>query len=732
MSRHKRSPQRSSSTQIDRVARPLRTRNSWATHLLHLSASIALGGTVWVVYSRAADAPFIFDDIGSVVRNGSIVKLWPLVSSTNQPGPLNPRKGISTAGRPLVNLTFAIDYSLCQLDPRCYRVFNIVVHVCSAVLLGAIVGRTLRLPYFNARFGIASEPLSWIVAVLWALHPLQTETVVYITQRTELLVGFFYLGTMYCSLRYLTAASRAARNVWLVLAAMACILGMASKEVMVSAPVMVLLFERTFLRRTFREAAQNSWPLYMAFLFGYGLLLYLNIDGPRTSSAGFHSDVPAIYWWLTQTKVLVLYLKLAIWPWPLLIHYEMPYLTSVADAWRWLLPVILLAAATMILLWRRAAIGFLGAWIFAILSPTLLVPIITEVAAERRMYLPLAALVTAAVAGGFVLIDWLRISKVGLSVWRNSALSSIALVTVTAIAIAITYSIIDAHRLADYRDEVALWSETLAYEPGDYLVHNNLGLAWFNAGDTQKAMDHYREAARLNPDDAEAYNNMGNAFVAQNKLQAAIEFYLRAIAVASDYADAHNNLGNAFSQTGQIQKAIKQYQAALRLDPGLAVTHHNLGNLLAQTGRLHEAIEQYQQALQLNDQIAMSHNNLALVLVEVGQIADAIEHYSQAIALNPGFSDTHNNLGRALLSMRQPEQAFEQFVYAVRLRPDYSDAWGNLINTLPTLERTSQSINSANEAVGIAKLHGQDVAVKHIEVWLNSGRSLSPVTPDSH
>ena len=154
------------------------------------------------------------------------------------------------------------------------------------------------------------------------------------------------------------------------------------------AAVVVLLFERTFLRRSFVAALHQSWQLYVGLCATWGLLVVLNLGGSRSQSAGFHLGVPAHAWWLTQTHVLLLYLKLIVWPWPLVIHYEFPYLHSLADAWPWFLPAALLGLATLVLVYRRTATGFTWAAALLVLLPTLTVPIITEIAAERRMYLP--------------------------------------------------------------------------------------------------------------------------------------------------------------------------------------------------------------------------------------------------------------------------------------------------------------------------------------------------------
>ncbi len=558
---------------------------------LFRAAWVILACVVWVVYGRAMNSPFIFDDHASVNENRSIIRLWPLVGDLEHSGPLNPPRDNTTSGRPLVNLSLALNYHFGQLDPAGYHVFNLFVHLLSALLLMAIVRRTLRLEYFEGRFDQASGLLSLLVALLWAIHPLQTETVVYVTQRTELLVGFFYLATLYASLRYWSAPAQAARTTWLALSTLACLAGMACKEVMVTAPVVVLLFERTFISGSFRQALHKSWPLYLGLSLGWALLLALNYNGPRSGSAGFHQNVPAYAWWLTQSEVLWMYLKLFVWPWPLAIHYAMPYLTTVAAAWPWLLATVVLIVATLYLLWRHQPVGFVGAWVLVILSPTLVVPIVTEVAAERRMYLPLAALAALVVVGGYRLTQQMQ-----QRLARDAGHWPVAVAGALALLLALALSIVSVRRLAVYHDNLTLWQDNAIHQPEDSLVHYNFGNELAKADRPQEAIEHYQQALRLKPDYAEADNNLGTALAKTGHLRSAIEHLQHALQLKPDYAEAHYNLGLAFAQAGQIEPAIQCYLRALHLQPDYPEAHNNLGNALFKSGQMREGIEHFQRA----------------------------------------------------------------------------------------------------------------------------------------
>lgn len=709
---------------------------SWWT----LAGVLILAGILWAVYGRAVGSPFIFDDSSSVRDNPSIVRLWPLVGDAQQPGPLNPSKDMTTSGRPLVNLTLALNYHFGGLDPTGYHVFNLLVHLLAALLLWSIVRRTLRLEYFGGRFTTVSNPLAFLVAILWAVHPLQTETVIYVTQRTELMVGVFYLATLYGSLRYWDATSTGGRRAWLILTTLAGLAGMACKEVMATAPVLVLLLDRTLISGSFRRALRQSWPLYVGLALGWGLLLALNYDHPRAASAGFDLAVAPVTWWLTQTKVLWMYFKLVVWPWPLAIHYEAAYLT-LATAWPWLLATALLGIGTLALLVRRNAIGLVGAWVLLILSPTLVVPIVSEMAAERRMYLPLAALITLAVVGGYWLLKKFR-GRTSLATISSTsstgpgflaASKALSVISGVSAALALAWSLVDVHRLAAYHDSLTLWQEAARTQPNDIVAQFNLGFAYFNSDHVPEAIEHYQQALRVKPDYADAMCNLAVALAKAGRLpeateqleqavrfnpalpevhynlanilaitgqpQQAIEHYRRAVTLRPSYTMAYNNLGKALFDTGQWEEAITDYRQALRLNPDLVEAHFNLGVALSQTGRLQEAIEQYQQALRLKPDYAEAYVNLGSLLHAAGQRQAAIEQYQKALQVKPDYAEAHANLGNVLLEVGQPQAALEHCQLALRSMQNVPPVHNNLGNALLALGRPQDAIEQYQEAL---------------------------------
>ncbi len=297
----------------------------------------------------------------------------------------------------MVNFSLAVNYALEGTVVWGYHAVNLAIHILAGLALYGIVRRTLLSPVLREQFGACAMRLALAVAVLWTVHPLQTEAVTYISERCESLMGLFYLLTLYCFIR---GTDTQKSSWWFALSVVACLLGMASKEVMVTAPVMVLLYDRTFISGSFREAWTQHRPLYLGLASTWVLLGCL-MAGLHYRGAGYGLGIP---WWayaLIECRVVVRYLWLAIWPHLLVFDYgEFVATRHFAEVAPYALALVVLAASVLIELRRRPAIGLIGAWFFVILAPTSsVVPVEGQPMAEHRMYLPLVAVVTLTVIG---------------------------------------------------------------------------------------------------------------------------------------------------------------------------------------------------------------------------------------------------------------------------------------------------------------------------------------------
>ncbi len=536
-----------------------------------------------LAYCNSFTGPFTFDDESSIRGNPTIRHLWPIWQV------LSPSAVATVGGRPVLNFSLALNYAFGGMSVQGYHALNLAIHILAALTLFGIVRRTLLQPALRERFGTAANEFALAVAVLWIVHPLQTEAVTYVSQRAESLMGLFYLLTLYC---FILGAESPRAGLWFTLSIVVCLLGMATKEVMVTAPLMVLLYDRTFVAGSFRAAWTRRRGLYLG-LGGTWLLLGYLTAGLHQRGVGYGLGVPWQAYALTESQSVVHYLWLAICPHPLVFDYGMDVLIwHLTDAAPYALVLLLLVAGVMIALKRWPAIGFIGAWFFVILAPTSsVVPIAFQPMAESRMYLPLAAVIVLGVMG-------------------IHALAGRRTVTVVAV-LAVGLGTLTWWRNQDYHTEVAIWDDTVAKRPDNPRAHYNLGVALTQTGRVQEAIGQYEQALRLKPDYVDAHYNLGTALLQAGNVQEAMGHYLQALRINPDYAEAHNDLGICLIQLGRAQEAIEHWEQALRLKPDFADAHNNLGSALAQAGKVREAIGHYQQALQIKPDFAEAQSNLA-------------------------------------------------------------------------------------------------------------------------
>src|SRR5260221_691608 len=254
-------------------------------------------------YANGLSGPLVMDDQASVLFNPQMRHLWPLVDA------LAPPRNSALYGRPLVNLSFAVNYALGGLSVPGYHLVNVGLHILSALLLFGIVRLTLARPELRDRFAATADTIALACAVIWLVHPIQTESVDYLTQRTELMMGFFYLLAMYAAIRALQSATP---NGWHVAAIVSCLLGAGCKESIVTVPLLVVLYDRIFVFDSMKEALRARKTLYLGLALSWIELAAL--VGSRNSTAGFGAGTSVWTYLLNQAQMVSRYLALTIWP----------------------------------------------------------------------------------------------------------------------------------------------------------------------------------------------------------------------------------------------------------------------------------------------------------------------------------------------------------------------------------------------------------------------------------
>ena len=551
-----------------------------------------------LVYANSLEGPFIFDDLGAIVDNPDIRQVWPL---WRDPGS-TPRPSLNS--RPIVRLSLALNYAAGGLEVRGYHAFNIAVHILAALVLFGIVQRTLRHPGISGHFEGMADNLALTCALLWLVHPLQTQSVDYILQRSESIMGLFYLLTLYAAIRVMEA-DRA--HAWRTIAILAAALGMASKEAMVTAPVVVLIYDRVFWADSWTGIWRRRWGLYAGLAGTWAILAAQMSSGPHGDSVGFAAGVSAWDYALNQCAMIVGYLQKAFWPDPLVLDYGFVQPLTISAVWPHASLLVALLALTAAALWYRPMIAFPGVWFFAILGPTSsFVPIVNEVGAERRAYLSLAGLIALVVIGGYFALEWVaqRWQLVGGKVRVGRG------VLVLVLSVGLSYATMQRNQA--FCSSLSIWQTVVEAAPHNPRGHTYLGLALDALGRSEEAIGHYRRALQLNPDFAEAHINLGIALGVRGQAEEAIQHFRQALRLRPDYAEVHSNFGNVLVNTGRLDEAIAHYRRALQLRPGYAEAHNNLGTALGMQGQVEEAIRHFQQALQLRPDYAEAHNNLGI------------------------------------------------------------------------------------------------------------------------
>jgi tetratricopeptide (TPR) repeat protein len=624
----------------------------WAVGTIVLAAILA--------YSNSFSGPFIFDDLPSIPQNPTIRHLGDWGQVWTPPH----LKGETVGDRPVVNLTLAVNYAAGGYHVWGYHAFNLLIHLLNALLLFGVARRTFLQSPLRARYGADSLSLAWLIALIWAIHPLTTEAVTFIIQRAESLMAFFYLLTVYAFIR--GTEGRGSKR-WLIGSVAACYFGVLCKEVIVSAPLMVFIYDRTLVAGGFLQACRRR-RLFYAGLASSWILLAIHMigTGSRAATVGVIPGLTGPAYALSQSVAIVHYLALSFRPYPLVLNYGPMGPVTVGAAIFSAFIVLLLLAATMLALRRLPnaarpwpALALLGCWFFLILAPTSSFIPMSDSVYEHRMYLSLAAVIGAAV----------------LAVHRFLGRWSV-LVCLFAVPPLIALTM---ERNRDYRSSVAIWSESVAQRPHNARSRTDLGLALVNEGRYAEAISQFETALQIGPEDSVIHCNLGIAFDQEGHFSEAIEQYRQALRLNPTDAESTCNLGVVLMQEGQLNAAMEQFERAAQLDPAYAQPECNLGVALTQLERIPEAIQHYERAIQLDPNNADAHSDLGAVLGGAGRLAEAIAQYREVLRINPASAEAHYNIGVALTGLGRISEAIQEYRAALQLNPRYDRARRNLM-----------------------------------------------------
>ena len=585
---------------------------------------------------------------------------------------------------PLTWMTLGADYLVWGMNPAGYHLTNVVLHCANVALLYFVTLRLLG----AAMPATAGHPLAWrlgaaFAALVFGVHPLRVESVAWITERRDVLSGFFYLLAICASLRDAEAPSGRSirRRAWYWVALGSFALGLLAKAIVVTLPLVLVVLDVYPLRRLggargwWNAEARRRWVEKVPFFLGGALVIPIALVAART---GANLVTIAALGIVDRLAISVYGLTFYVWktvvPLDLspfyalrtpLVPLSAPYVVSG-------LAVAGVTAAAIALRRRWPALG--AAWLVYVVTVLPVSGVFQngpQIAADRYSYLP--SLPWAVLAGAGAIAGW--------NAWRERRGRSPALAVPGAAALVIVVlAALTWLQVSVWRDSERLWTHALVLGPSS-MAHSHLANLRRQQARWAEANEHYRLASAMRPDAAHLHVNWGTALAQQGKLAEAIDRYREALRISPRSADAHYHWGNARFAAGDLEEAIGHYREAVRIDPAAAEVYSNWGRALAQQGKRDEAIARYREALRIAPH-SVPHYNWGNALFAAGELEEAISHYREATRIAPDAAEAYNNWGRALAQLGRWDEAIDKYREALRIRPNYPLASANLDQAL--------------------------------------------------
>ncbi|MFC1514923.1 tetratricopeptide repeat protein, partial [Candidatus Omnitrophota bacterium] len=563
---------------------------------------------------------------------------------------------------PLVFTTFWVEHKLWGLDPFGFRLVNMILHILNALLVFAILCRLY-------------PRLAFLVALLFAIHPIQVETVAWITERKNLLCLFFFLSTFFCYLRFERTRTKGHYLQTLLL----FICALLSKSVSVCFVAVPVLY------RWWKKAEVSGRDILLLLPFaGLGLLGVVNtiyLELYRVGSSWDTWTLSFLERLILSGRILLFYIQKLVAPFEFIFFYPR-WNIDTTQWWQWLFILAsILLGGLLFTLRRRIGRGGSALFFFYVISifPALgfitVYPMKYSFVADHFSYLSTPTLLLLICGSAAFFVDALNKRFPFL---RSKAPRFLAYSLVGIAAILLCVKSISLTK--SYRDELTLWQETIAKNPDAWMAYNNLGALYRKKGDFQKGITNLIKATQIKPDYAEAYYNLGNLYQEIGEPAKAITLYKTAIKVRPTYVEAHNNLGIVYYDTGKYEEAIHLHTKTIELKPDHAKAYSNLGLSYQAIGEGQQALNLFKKAIHLSPgrPQAYMYNNLGIVYKDAKKLKEAKTLFEKAIELDSGYAHAYYNLATVQYMLGKQEEAIGLFKRTLTIDPDYGLAYLNL------------------------------------------------------
>lgn len=614
-----------------------------------------IAATTLMVYWPALNCGFVFDDYPYIIENRHV--------RTGLTGE-NIKWAFGFKGLdhwlPVSFVSHMADVQLFGLNPRAHHLVNIIIHILNALLL-----------FFMLRSGTGRTWPSAIAAMLFALHPINVDSVAWVAERKNILSTFFGLSAILAYIRY--SRGRRPGNYALVLILFA--LGIMSKAMLMTFPFLLLLLDYWPLKRFRPGAVTGNFNLILEKipLIAISIAAFLITSFKlQTQKMFVPADVVSMPLRVANAIVsYAAYLWKMIWPANLAVYYPYP---EAIPLWKVAAAGLFVISVTVLIVRKRKEKPYLVTgwfWYLGALVPVLGIKQanLWPALADRWAYVPFIGIFIIVAWGSVAFFSRYRLVKSGLIIsvtifaamgiaahaqtrhWKsNVTLFGHAINATENNYVACNFLGMSLLRQGNIDDAIRNFEAALAIKPDYPEIRNGLGTALYQRGRIEEALVHYKEAVRLKPRFPEAYNNLGIVLRDQGRPREAVEYFQKAIDQQPDYSEACDNLGLACEMMGRVDEAVEVYKKALAIDSNDPVAHHNIALILAGRGQTDEAIGHYREALRYKPDSAEIHNNLGLALFARGRLDESLTHFQEALKLYPGNPVILSNINRAIVA----------------------------------------------------------------------------------
>jgi len=587
---------------------------------------------------------------------------------------------------PLTWLSHMLDIQLFGLDSGRHHLISLIFHIVNSLLLFLILKRMTG-AFWQSCF----------VAALFALHPLNVESVAWVSERKSVLSTLFWFLTMGSYALY-AEHPKAVRYVPVFLFLM---LGLAAKPMLVTLPFALLLLDYWPLGRfQFEESGTvineqqkaagpqlilEKLPLFALVLLSSTITFYAQKKGGAVSSLDI---IPLKARTANALVSYVSYLGKMIWPSNMAVMYPHP---GMPPWWKIAGAVMVLACISCLAIRsinKRPYVAVGWFWYLGTLVPVIgLVQVGSQAMADRYTYIPLI--------GIFIIIAWIVAEFAAQWPHRKIWLATLATVLVSVL-MAMTWK-----QVGYWKNSITLYEHALAVTDNNFMMHNNLGYVLAEHGEINKAVKHYSQAVKIKPSFFEAHNNIGNALLKQGKAAESIRYFNKALRLNPKFVEAYNNLGVALVRVGKIEEAIVRLQKALQINPDFAGTHVNLGGVLTSLGRIDEAIVHFRKALKIKPYIPEVHVNLGVALANKGKVAEAVTHFRKALQLDPDNAEARYNLNKTPAISQKIDEEIIKIQSELTLKPQDPRLHFDLGNMYKTTGQLNKAEDYYNKAIAL-------------------------------